>query len=309
MSYFHRINARMVFKKSICAQPLPAPHPSRAILTGSPVNLPFNNNKLSFARRAKALSLKAFTLVELLVVIAIISVLAAVALPAYNNYSTKSKFSEVVLATAPTKAFVSTCAIDGDCASGNTIILSVASSAPASGSASAALAPPMNVFASTIVTGCAGNFSPSQIASFVTAWSTSYTVSVDPAHNGNYCMMLNGGSSCADICGAKAGFTGGMDGIYVTSLPAATFGAAYVATPTGSSAAMSVPCVGGSGCSPATKYVATVSNDSAGVVTATAQSTSGLNAETFVLIPQLSGGRVDWSVSGTCKTRAGGALC
>ena len=66
---------------------------------------------------------------------------------------------------------------------------------------------------------------------------------------------------------------------------------------------------GGSGCAPPTKYVATVNNDVSGVITATTQSTSGLNAETFVLIPGYSAGRVDWSTSGTGKTRAGGALC
>ena len=49
--------------------------------------------------------------------------------------------------------------------------------------------------------------------------------------------------------------------------------------------------------------------NSTGTITATAQSSSGLAGETFVLIPEVSGGRVDWSRSGTCKTRAGGALC
>ena len=72
---------------------------------------------------------------------------------------------------------------------------------------------------------------------------------------------------------------------------------------------MVLPCVGSSGCSPATKYVASVSYSAAGVITATAQASSGLKSETFILAPQLSGGRVDWAASGSCKTRAGGALC
>jgi len=41
-----------------------------------------------------------FTLIELMIVIAIIGILAAIALPAYQTYTDKAKFSEVILATA-----------------------------------------------------------------------------------------------------------------------------------------------------------------------------------------------------------------
>jgi len=50
-----------------------------------------------------------FTLIELMIVIAIIGILAAVALPAYQNYTKKARFTEVVLAAESARKLVDIC--------------------------------------------------------------------------------------------------------------------------------------------------------------------------------------------------------
>jgi len=50
-----------------------------------------------------------FTLIELMIVIAIIGILAAIALPAYQQYTAKARFSEVILATAGVKSAAEVC--------------------------------------------------------------------------------------------------------------------------------------------------------------------------------------------------------
>jgi len=49
---------------------------------------------------------KGFTLIELMIVVAIIGILAAVALPAYQDYTARAKASEVILAASGVRTCV-----------------------------------------------------------------------------------------------------------------------------------------------------------------------------------------------------------
>jgi type IV pilus assembly protein PilA len=55
-----------------------------------------------------------FTLIELMIVVAIIGILAAVAIPAYSDYTSKAKAANAITAADPYKTAVAMCAQEGN---------------------------------------------------------------------------------------------------------------------------------------------------------------------------------------------------
>ena len=57
---------------------------------------------------------KGFTLIELMIVVAIIGILAAIAIPQYQNYISKSQVTRVIGETGSIRTLVDLCLSDGN---------------------------------------------------------------------------------------------------------------------------------------------------------------------------------------------------
>jgi type IV pilus assembly protein PilA len=135
---------------------------------------------------------KGFTLIELMIVVAIIGILAAVAIPAYQQYTLKARFTEVINATAPYKTAVELCVQTGACNNAGAVAV------PASGARAASGVPDDLAIATGIVNGitvgAAGIITATPVAGNGIAAADTYTLTPTiVAGSGGVTWLVGGG--------------------------------------------------------------------------------------------------------------------
>ena len=144
-----------------------------------------------------------FTLIELMIVVAIIGILAAVALPAYSDYTKKAKVSEVILAASA-------------CRTAITEIVQTSTALPGGGNWGCESSVSTSKYVASVATDAAGGVLVTASTAFGDATINSTTLSLVPLAAGN--ATPTAGTPIANwVCGNTAALNGVST--TVTNLP------------------------------------------------------------------------------------------
>ena len=131
-----------------------------------------------------------FTLIELMIVVAIIGILAAVAIPSYNNYTKKAKFTEVVSISSGYKGAVELCInTEGVAAAGT------ATTCAAGGTGGVPAAPAATSLLASLAVTAAG-----VITATGTAATGSYTYVITPTVGAGAITWAQSGTCLGVVC-------------------------------------------------------------------------------------------------------------
>lgn len=138
---------------------------------------------------------KGFTLIELMIVVAIIGILAAVALPAYQDYTVRAKLSEAILAGSTCRTAV-------------TEVYQTSSSLPAAGAwgceAGSATGTAATKYVQSVTTSAAGVISILTTSDASLKGATSKTIEMTPLKADGTAVSAVGDPIASWKCGPKS---------------------------------------------------------------------------------------------------------